>query len=70
MKANVGKNDKLIRLLLALIGILLYVFNVVHGTFGIVILVIAALLIITSLINFCPLYAVLGMNTCKSQEKK
>jgi len=70
MKANIGKSDKLIRLLLALIGVLLYVFNVVSGTFGIVILVIAALLIFTSLINYCPLYVLFGINTGNKEEKK
>ncbi|HOW30050.1 MAG TPA: DUF2892 domain-containing protein [Bacteroidales bacterium] len=70
MKANVGKTDKLIRLLLALAGLILYIFNVVQGTFGIIVLIIAAILIITSIVNFCPLYAVLGIKTCKSQESR
>lgn len=70
MKTNVGKTDKLIRLLLALVGIVLYIFNVVSGTFGIVVLVIAAVLILTALINFCPLYIVFGLNTCKNGETK
>ncbi len=70
MKTNVGKTDKLIRLLLALVGIVLYIFNVVSGTLGIVVLVIAAVLILTALVNFCPLYTVFGLSTCKKEESK
>ncbi|HPT03334.1 MAG TPA: DUF2892 domain-containing protein [Bacteroidales bacterium] len=70
MKTNVGKTDRLIRLLLALLGIVLYIFNVITGTAGIVVLVIAAVLILTALINFCPLYTVFGLSTCKKGESK
>ena len=70
MKANVGNTDKLIRLVLALIGLLLVIFKVVSGTLGIIVLVIAAILVITALVNFCPLYALLGIKTCKKTEGK
>jgi hypothetical protein len=70
MKSNVGKTDKLIRLLVALVGILLYIFNVITGTAGIVVLAIAAVLILTALVNFCPLYTVFGLSTCKKEEGK
>lgn len=70
MKINVGNTDKLIRLILALAGLLLYFFKVVSGTPGIVILVIALVLVITSLVRFCPLYTLFGINTCKKSEQK
>lgn len=65
MKKNVGRPDKLIRMLIAAVIGILYYQNVITGTTGIVLMVVAIILALTSLINFCPLYAVLGVNTCK-----
>lgn len=67
MKANMGSTDKMIRILIALICIALYAFDVVSGTAGVVVLVVAALMVLTSLVSFCPLYPILGINTCKKQ---
>ncbi len=68
MKKNVGSIDKVIRLLLAALFIILFVFNVVSGFFGYILLALAAILILTSLVNFCPLYAIFGMSTCSSKK--
>jgi hypothetical protein len=66
MKKNIGSTDKIIRMLVAaLIGILL-ITNVISGTVGIVLVVVAAILLLTSFINFCPLYAIFGIKTCKT----
>ncbi|MFZ4582392.1 MAG: YgaP family membrane protein [Paludibacter sp.] len=70
MKANMGSADKLIRLLLAIVLILLFYFEVLTDTLGIVALIVALLLTVTSLINFCPLYPVLRINTAKKKEVK
>ena len=59
-----GSADKIIRIVLAAIMAVLYFTNVVTGTFGIVLLVLAAVFVLTSLISFCPLYAIVGLNTC------
>jgi len=45
----------------------LYFTNVITGTLGIVLLVIAGVFVLTSLISFCPLYTILGINTCKTK---
>lgn len=68
MKPNVGSIDKVIRLILAALGIVLYFTHVVTGTLGIIVLVIAVLLIVTSFIGFCPLYPILKLNTTKKKE--
>ena len=70
MKKNVGNTDKLIRLLAAAVFVVLFVTNVVSGTLAIVLLVLAGIFALTSLIGFCPIYAVVGMNTCPTAEKK
>ncbi len=65
MKKNIGITDKGIRLLIAIILAVLVITNVVIGTWAIVALIAAVLLLSTSLINFCPLYALFGKSTCK-----
>lgn len=67
MKKNVGKNDKALRTLIALILASLSYFNIVQGTLEIVLLVAAIVLLTTALINFCPLYKLIGINTCKTE---
>jgi hypothetical protein len=67
MKPNMGTTDKIIRIALAALVAILYFTNVISGTLGIILLVLAAVFVLTSLISFCPLYPLLGMNT---KEKK
>lgn len=66
MKKNVGNLDRIIRLLIAAVIAVLFLTKTITGTLGIILLVLAAILILTSLINFCPIYAILGMKTCKN----
>jgi len=66
MKKNIGSTDKLVRLILALVIAVLYFTNVISGTLAIVLGVVALVLVITSLLNFCGLYAIMGCSTCKS----
>lgn len=70
MKKNMGSADRIIRLLAAVVFIALYFGNVVTGTWGIVLLVLAGVFIATSLVSFCPLYIPIGMNTCSAKEGK
>jgi hypothetical protein len=67
MKKNMGSADKIIRLLVAALLIVLFIFNVVSGVLGYILLGVAAIFILTSLISFCPLYTVFGIKTCKKQ---
>ena len=67
MKKNMGAADRLIRLVLAAIFAGLYFTNTVTGTIGIVLLVLAIVFTLTSLVSFCPLYTLLGINTCKAK---
>lgn len=64
MKKNVGNVDKVIRLLFALIVGVLYFTNVISGTLALILGIIALMFVITSLVGFCGIYSVLGINTC------
>jgi hypothetical protein len=66
MKPNVGTNDRIIRAVLAIILAVLYFSGMVTGTLGIILLVLAGVLLLTSLISFCPLYAPYKFSTRKS----
>lgn len=68
MKANVGSTDKIIRIVAAIIIAALYYTGQISGTIGIVLLVLAAVLVLTSLINFCPIYRLFNIST-KSEKK-
>lgn len=70
MKANIGSSDKLIRLGLAVVLIILFYKSILTGTLGIIALLVALLLTVTSLVNFCPLYSIFKINTSKKKEEK
>jgi Protein of unknown function (DUF2892) len=70
MKANVGNTDKLFRIVLAILLGTLFFSNAVSGVLGMVFLIFAIVLIATSLVSFCPIYLLLGINTCSIKNKK
>jgi hypothetical protein len=63
MKANIGKWDRVIRVLLAITFATLFFTETVTGTLGIVLLTLAVVLVLTSTVSFCPLYAPFGFST-------
>ena len=67
MKKNMGIADRAIRILVAVIIAVLYFTKTepVTGTVGMILLVIGGIFLLTSVISFCPLYTLLGVNTCK-----
>jgi hypothetical protein len=68
MKKNMGIADKVIRILVAIVIAILFFTNVISGTLGIVLLVLAAIFLLTSVISFCPLYLPFGISTRKKGE--
>jgi hypothetical protein len=69
MKKNMGSTDRLIRVLIAAVIAALYFTGTVTGTLGLVLLVAAGIFVLTSLVSFCPLYTLLGINTCGVKPK-
>jgi len=47
---------------------ILYFTDVITGTLGIVLLIVAGIFLLTSLVSFCPLYLPFGLKTCKTKE--
>jgi hypothetical protein len=69
MKKNMGNLDRVIRLLIAAVLVGLIFTNVVEGTLGIILLVVAGVFTLTSFISFCPLYTLIGFSSCPNPKK-
>lgn len=67
MKQNVGTIDKVVRIIIALSVVGLYLANQISGTTAIILLILSGILILTSLISFCPLYLPFGLSTKKKK---
>ncbi len=70
MTKNVGNADKIIRILLAVVAAILAFVVGAGSVGGIVLLVVAAVLLVTALVGFCPLYRLFGMSTRPSAGTK
>ena len=68
MKSNMGSADKAIRIVLAIVFAGLYITKLVEGTAGVALLVLGGVFLLTSIISFCPLYTLFGMNTCEKKK--
>ena len=68
MKKNMGSADKIIRIIIAVVIAILFYTNIISGTLGIVLLVLAGVFVLTSLISFYPLYTLLGISTCPTKK--
>jgi hypothetical protein len=68
MKKNIGSTDKIIRYMIAAIICILYLTDVITGTLSLILLIVAAILILTSLFSFCGIYALFGLSTCKTKK--
>ncbi|MCE7053937.1 DUF2892 domain-containing protein [Algoriphagus sp. AGSA1] len=64
MKKNMGGADRIIRIFITGIIVVLYWQGIIEGKTAIALLVIAAIFLLTSLVSFCPLYKLVGLNTC------
>ncbi len=63
-----GTTDKAIRILIAVVIGVLYFTNTISGTLAIVLGILAVVFLLTSFINFCPLYLPFGINTSKKKK--
>lgn len=60
-----GNTDRLLRIIAAIVIAVLSFTGVLQGTWGIVLLVLAAVFVLTSFVSFCPLYLPFKINTRK-----
>jgi hypothetical protein len=65
MKKNESGFDRIIRVVLGVALILMFAFHALSGTLGIISLAVGAILLLTGVVGFCPLYALLKLQTTK-----
>ncbi len=70
MKKNVGATDITIRLVIAAASAILIVFGVFSLWIDIILGIFGAIMLVTSLIGFCPIYSIFGFNTCELEEEE
>lgn len=68
MKKNMGNADRVIRIILALVFVSLYYTGTIQGTLGLVLVILSGVFLLTSFVSFCPLYAIVGLNTCPTKK--
>ena len=68
MKKNISNVDRILRVLIAGAIAVLYFTGVISGTFAIILGILAIVFLLTTLINFCPLYALFKFSTLKESK--
>ncbi len=69
MNKNIGKVDKIIRIIAAVIISMVYITGAVPGKLGFILLTIGGILLITAVIDFCPLYKLLKFKGTKKPQQ-
>lgn len=69
MKKNVGKTDKMIRLIVAAVIVILLATGTIAlaSVLGTILAVVGVIFIFTALVNWCAIYALTGASTCPTE---
>jgi len=67
MKKNMGKLDRGLRVIVALVLGFLVFTGKLEGMMYNISLALGAIFLLTSAVSFCPLYLPLGINTCEKK---
>jgi hypothetical protein len=67
MKKNMGKLDRALRVVVAVVLGFLVFTGKLEGLMYNIALALGAIFLLTSAISFCPLYVPMGMNTCEKK---
>jgi hypothetical protein len=67
MRKNVGKMDRIVRLALAVVLIILAYAKIIPQNLTIAVYVISVIIAITGFVRFCPLYRVLHKSTVREE---
>jgi len=70
MKNNIGKVDRLIRIMIGGILFSAFIQGAFTGLLAIAALIVCAILMITSIYGTCPLYRILGINSIEKITNK
>ena len=65
MERNMSNADRIIRVVIAAVFAYLYFSGTITGALGVILLVLGAVFLLTSVVAFCPLYAPFKISTYK-----
>ncbi|MEK6477870.1 DUF2892 domain-containing protein [Catalinimonas sp. 4WD22] len=68
MKRNMGISDRAIRVIVALLIVVLIYSGTLSGAWAIVLGAVGGIFVLTSIMGFCPLYVLFGVNTCPAKK--
>jgi hypothetical protein len=68
MKKNVGSIDKFVRIIIAIVAFWAAYTGKVESPVSYILYALGAIMILTTVMGSCPIYSVIGVNTCKIKE--
>ena len=68
MGTNEGVLDRIVRITIAMVALLAGLALGVGSVVGIVLLVVAAIMFLTGVVGFCPLYTIFRLNTAGNRK--
>ena len=66
MKRNLSNIDRIARVVLAALFAYLYFGGILPGTLGLVLFVLGIVFVLTSVVSWCPIYAMFKLSTYKA----
>jgi len=64
MRTNEGTTDRILRAAAGVVALVIALMTGLGSVGGILMLVVAAILLVTAATGFCPLYRAFGLSTC------
>lgn len=68
MKSNMGKLDRIARVIVAIVFSILFFTGTITGPFAYILLALGGVFMVTAFVRFCPLYLPFKISTCKNKQ--
>lgn len=65
---NLGAADKAVRVIVAAVIVFLFLMDLIGGPLAAGLLALSAILVLTALVGFCPLYKIFGIASRRKRE--
>jgi len=69
MKKNVGSVDKIVRYIIAIVAFYIAYKGMVASPWDYVLYAVGAIMVLTALLSWCPIFLIFGLNSCKVKEQ-
>lgn len=69
MKCNVGGVDRIARIVVGIVLVLVGLLAPLSAGWQTVVFIVAAIALVTAVVRYCPANAAIGVNTCKPEER-